>query len=94
MWFPKTTSNSSIRAGNGQRKGNSIVAVAIDKDKYSQHALKWVVEHLLTRGQTVVLIHVNHKSGNKQFSFLQNFIVLLEIIIDESVGILYYTMSQ
>ncbi|KAL7611715.1 hypothetical protein Lser_V15G08207 [Lactuca serriola] len=85
MWFPKTTSNSSIRAGNGQRKGNSIVAVAIDKDKYSQHALKWVVEHLLTRGQTVVLIHVNHKSGNKQFSFLQNFIVLLEIIIDESV---------
>nr|KAJ0222653.1 hypothetical protein LSAT_V11C200088280 [Lactuca sativa] len=58
MWFPKTTSNSSIRAGNGQRKGNSIVAVAIDKDKYSQHALKWVVEHLLTRGQTVQCIDV------------------------------------
>ncbi|KAL4576776.1 hypothetical protein LXL04_012875 [Taraxacum kok-saghyz] len=64
MWFPKSTSNSAIRAANGQRKGNSIVAVAIDKDKYSQHALKWVIEHLLTRGQTVVLIHVNHKSGN------------------------------
>ncbi|KAI3721821.1 hypothetical protein L2E82_32840 [Cichorium intybus] len=64
MWFSKSTSNSSIRAGNGQRKGTSIVAVAIDKDKYSQHALKWVVEHLLTRGQTVILIHVNKTGGS------------------------------
>nr|KAJ0190638.1 hypothetical protein LSAT_V11C800398040 [Lactuca sativa] len=52
----------SLHGGGGGdkllRKGNNMVAVAIDKDKNSQHALKWTIEHLLTRGQTVVLIHV------------------------------------
>ncbi|GJX75598.1 hypothetical protein Tco_0322409 [Tanacetum coccineum] len=38
-------------------------AQAIDKDKYSQHALKWAVEHNLGHGQTIVLIY-------KQFSKL------------------------
>lgn len=48
--------------GGGQKKG--LVAVAIDKDKGSQYALKWAVENLLSRGQTVVLIHVLHKQPN------------------------------
>ncbi|KAL4575278.1 hypothetical protein LXL04_022120 [Taraxacum kok-saghyz] len=51
----------SLHGGGGaeklQLKGNHMVAVAIDKDKNSQHALKWTIEHILTRGQTVVLIH-------------------------------------
>ncbi|XP_078157996.1 U-box domain-containing protein 52-like isoform X3 [Carex rostrata] len=39
-----------------------LVAVAIDNNnKTSQGALKWAVEHLLKRGQTVVLVHVNTK---------------------------------
>ncbi|CAI9260543.1 unnamed protein product [Lactuca saligna] len=57
----------SLHGGGGGdkllRKGNNMVAVAIDKDKNSQHALKWTIEHLLTRGQTVVLIHVIRKPG-------------------------------
>ncbi|XP_051151151.1 U-box domain-containing protein 35-like [Andrographis paniculata] len=39
-----------------------LVAVAIDKDKGSQIALKWAVDNLLSKGQTVVLIHVRNKS--------------------------------
>ncbi|KAL0324038.1 UNVERIFIED_CONTAM: U-box domain-containing protein 52 [Sesamum calycinum] len=35
-----------------------LVAVAIDKDKGSQVALKWAIENLLGKGQTVILIHV------------------------------------
>ncbi|RZR78240.1 hypothetical protein BHM03_00003520 [Ensete ventricosum] len=35
-----------------------MVAVAIDKDKGSQNALKWAVDNLVTRGQTLTLIHV------------------------------------
>jgi hypothetical protein len=42
--------------------GNGLVAVAIDRDRGSQLAMKWTIEHLLQRGQTVFLIHVNLKS--------------------------------
>ncbi|KAL5838657.1 hypothetical protein ACOSQ3_015826 [Xanthoceras sorbifolium] len=35
-----------------------VVAVAVDKDKCSQYALKWAIEHVLGRHQTVKLIHV------------------------------------
>ncbi|XP_038717733.1 U-box domain-containing protein 35-like [Tripterygium wilfordii] len=50
---------------NGGRKGgrNGLVAVAIDKEKSSQSALKWAVENLLVKGQTVILIHVLHKTS-------------------------------
>lgn len=40
-----------------------LVAVAVDKDRFSQYALKWAAEHLLRRHQTVKLIHVLHRSG-------------------------------
>ncbi|XP_022723812.1 U-box domain-containing protein 35-like [Durio zibethinus] len=58
MWNQKGYFTSTKKA-----VGNGLVAVALDKDKGSQHALRWAVEHLLSRGQTVVLIHVVHKSG-------------------------------
>ncbi|KAF8103478.1 hypothetical protein N665_0188s0414 [Sinapis alba] len=56
MWLP--------RANNGGKKetGSGSVAVAIDKDKGSQHALKWTIENLASRGQTISLIHVLSKS--------------------------------
>ncbi|GAB4854068.1 hypothetical protein Ancab_022650 [Ancistrocladus abbreviatus] len=37
------------------------VAVAIDKDKGSQYAMKWAVDHVISRGQSVTLIHVKQK---------------------------------
>ena len=39
-----------------------IVAVAIDRDKGSQGALKWAIDYLLQRGQSVFLIHVKLRS--------------------------------
>ncbi|EOA36015.1 hypothetical protein CARUB_v100212850mg, partial [Capsella rubella] len=55
MWLPKA---------NGAKKeiGSGSVAVAIDKDKGSQHALKWTIDNLASRGQTISLIHVLSKS--------------------------------
>lgn len=41
---------------------NGFVAVAIDKDKGSQGALKWAIDHLLQRGHTIFLIHVKLRS--------------------------------
>ncbi|GER34380.1 kinase [Striga asiatica] len=38
-----------------------LVAVAIDRDKGSQIALKWAVDNLLAKGQTVILVHVKVK---------------------------------
>lgn len=54
------------RSGGGHVGGDKkgLVAVAIDKDKGSQFALRWAVDNLLSRGQTVVLIHVLHKQPN------------------------------
>ena len=48
---------------NGEKKENSV-AVAIDKDKSSQHALKWTVDHLLTRGQALTLLHIKQNSSS------------------------------
>ncbi|KAF5748641.1 Kinase protein with adenine nucleotide alpha hydrolases-like domain putative isoform 1 [Tripterygium wilfordii] len=42
---------------NGEKKEDNV-AVAIDKDKGSQYALKWAVDHLLSRGQSLTLLHV------------------------------------
>lgn len=38
------------------------IAIAIDRDKTSCHALKWAVEHYIPRGGTVKLIHVIQRS--------------------------------
>ncbi|PQQ10999.1 hypothetical protein Pyn_33625 [Prunus yedoensis var. nudiflora] len=40
------------------QNGLDTVAVAIDKDKYSQYAIKWTVENILTRGQALTLLHI------------------------------------
>ncbi|KAJ9689187.1 hypothetical protein PVL29_014713 [Vitis rotundifolia] len=40
------------------------VAVAIDKDKGSQYALKWAVDHLLSKGQSVTLVHIKQKASS------------------------------
>ncbi|KAL9665619.1 hypothetical protein QQ045_021040 [Rhodiola kirilowii] len=56
MWLPK--------ANEGKNTGKTgLVAVAIDRDKGSQYALKWAVENILSKGQTVVLIHVIKQSS-------------------------------
>ncbi|KAM0939377.1 putative protein kinase RLK-Pelle-RLCK-IXb family [Dioscorea sansibarensis] len=41
-----------------------LVAVAVDKDKGSQNALKWALENLVQKGQTITLVHVRTTKGN------------------------------
>ncbi|KAJ8770893.1 hypothetical protein K2173_021808 [Erythroxylum novogranatense] len=52
--------------GYGAKKGggNGLIAVAIDRDKGSQHALKWAIESFFSKGQTVILIHVIHRPSS------------------------------
>ncbi|KAK7311822.1 hypothetical protein RJT34_10199 [Clitoria ternatea] len=51
MWLSKNQSEKKDGV-------TGLVAVAIDKEKGSQYALKWAVDNLLTRSSTVILIHV------------------------------------
>lgn len=47
---------------------NKLVAVAIDRDKGSQGAMKWAVDYVLNKGQTVLLLHVKLKSSGSSNS--------------------------
>ncbi|KAG6522788.1 hypothetical protein ZIOFF_019943 [Zingiber officinale] len=40
-----------------------IVAVAMDRDRSSQNAFKWALDHVVAAGQTLTLLHVNTKSS-------------------------------
>ncbi|CAL5387562.1 unnamed protein product [Camellia sinensis] len=55
--------NQRGNTGNGNANGNEVI-VAIDKDKGSQYALKWAIDHLLSRGQNVTLIHVKQRPSS------------------------------
>ncbi|XP_040873106.1 U-box domain-containing protein 35 isoform X4 [Glycine max] len=69
MWLPGTKTASIIKKGGG----NGLVAVAIEKDnKGSRHALKWAADTLLSRGQTLVLIHVLHTTSPSHEAIICN----------------------
>ncbi|XP_021720015.1 U-box domain-containing protein 52-like [Chenopodium quinoa] len=53
---------SKVNAGK-KAEDRGLVAVAIDKDKGSQYAIRWATDHLLGRGRPVVLIHVSSDSS-------------------------------
>ncbi|XP_031378223.1 U-box domain-containing protein 35-like [Punica granatum] len=50
-------------AKRGDKREESV-AVAIDKDKASQYALKWAVDHLLGKGQVLTLLHIKTKASS------------------------------
>ncbi|KAL6013084.1 hypothetical protein ACLOJK_003574 [Asimina triloba] len=58
MWGQKAPVEKD---GSAVRKSHGLVAVAIDKDKGSQYALKWAIDQLLDKGETMILIHVKNK---------------------------------
>ncbi|KAL2932796.1 U-box domain-containing protein 52 [Bienertia sinuspersici] len=77
--------------GNAGKKGedHGLVAVAIDKDKGSQYAIRWAIDHLVGRGRPIVLIHVTSGSSfggsilHSFFFFLRCFHFLLTIDISQ-----------
>ncbi|XP_060185682.1 U-box domain-containing protein 35-like isoform X2 [Lycium barbarum] len=64
MWLPSNKGSPANKKGNN---GNGVVALAIDKDKGSQYAIKWATENLVNRGQTLVLIHVVTKPTSSSY---------------------------
>lgn len=77
--------------------GNGLVAVAIDKDRGSQHAIRWTIDNLLTRGNTIILIHVLKRAPSSRNYFLSFFQILdltilpIHALAFESIA--YYVIS-
>ncbi|WCJ29418.1 protein kinase family protein [Euphorbia peplus] len=46
----------------------NATAVAIDKDKNSQHAVRWAIDHLIVNNPVIILVHVRHKHHQYQSS--------------------------
>lgn len=58
----KQVSNMSARRVRGTSEDyGTITAIAIDKDKNSQHALKWAVENIVEDSPQCVLLHVQRR---------------------------------
>ncbi|KAI6689738.1 hypothetical protein NL676_026566 [Syzygium grande] len=76
MWVGKSHVEKRTSARNG------LVAVAVDKDKGSQCAIRWAGDNLLSRGQTVILIHV-HDDSSRIFSYL-NQIHSLDVVLEDT----------
>ncbi|XP_039029562.1 U-box domain-containing protein 35-like [Hibiscus syriacus] len=63
MWAQKSNGNGERR--ESRNTNPALLAVAIHKDKKnSHHALKWAIDNLLQKGQTVVLLHVKAKPNS------------------------------
>ncbi|PKA53580.1 U-box domain-containing protein 34 [Apostasia shenzhenica] len=55
---------SQLRASVGRDDTSGVpqlVAVAVDCDKNSQHALKWAADHVLSKNEIFVLLHIRRK---------------------------------
>ncbi|GAB2225485.1 hypothetical protein Droror1_Dr00006277 [Drosera rotundifolia] len=63
MWASKSIGGGIGVGGSKKVQGNGTVAVAVDKDKSSQYALKWAIDNLLVKGSPVILVHVVNKSA-------------------------------
>ncbi|GMI83853.1 hypothetical protein HRI_002054600 [Hibiscus trionum] len=71
----RTQEDNNYRERRESKNTNAgFVAVAVDKDKNSQHALKWATDHLLQKGQTIILIHVKAKPYNSTLPRLNQFV--------------------
>lgn len=59
------------------------VALAIDKDKGSQYALKWAADNLLTKGQHLTLLHVKQMTAllPNQCKSLSHSCIIVRMII-------------
>ncbi|KAF5466214.1 hypothetical protein F2P56_016161 [Juglans regia] len=63
MWLQRS-GNVGSKIGAG---GNGFIALAVDKEKGSQAALRWAIDNLLTKGQTIVLIHVVLRASSSPY---------------------------
>ncbi|PNT72256.1 U-box domain-containing protein 35 [Brachypodium distachyon] len=64
---PRLTSPPSLH------QASSTIVVAIDRDRNSQLAMKWVVDHLLNSAAHIILLHVaaHHPAANHGFAMAE-----------------------
>ncbi|XP_038887897.1 U-box domain-containing protein 35-like [Benincasa hispida] len=75
MWLQKGNSVNGVKKVGAGGGGNGLVAIGIDREKGSQNALRWAAEHLLKKGQTVILIHVVQRPSSAAASLIGEAIV-------------------
>ncbi|XP_057980190.1 U-box domain-containing protein 51-like [Malania oleifera] len=46
---------------SGENRGRKLIAVAVDKDRGSQNALKWAIDNITKNRENLILVHVNAK---------------------------------
>ncbi|XP_048494639.1 uncharacterized protein LOC104886791 [Beta vulgaris subsp. vulgaris] len=78
---------------NVEIKKEGAVAVAIDKDKGSQYALKWAIDNVLNKGQTVTLLHVRQKQSTNS-SLSSTSIPLSDVNEDVAKSVRTYAETQ
>ncbi|CAN0901683.1 U-box domain-containing protein 52 [Linum grandiflorum] len=66
FFFPEKILSSLTGMAAATHRKNSpsesqLVAVAVDKDKGSQFALKWTIDNLVSKGGSIILLHVRQK---------------------------------
>ncbi|XP_022723760.1 U-box domain-containing protein 34-like [Durio zibethinus] len=67
--FPFVKPNAGLRVGSStlaMEETSAFTAIAIDKDRNSQLAVKWAVDNLLNTGSNCFLIHVRSQSLHPQ----------------------------
>nr|XP_019706942.2 U-box domain-containing protein 52 [Elaeis guineensis] len=64
MMWPSHPQHPAAAVDDNNRLPTSatLTAVAVDRDKNSQQAVKWTVDHLLVKNETIVLVHVRCKN--------------------------------
>lgn len=61
--LPSSSLSSSSSPPDDSTPLQPAIAVAIDKSKNSQQALKWAANHLVVNAKSMVLIHVRSPRG-------------------------------
>ncbi|KAH7849685.1 hypothetical protein Vadar_021503 [Vaccinium darrowii] len=59
---------------------DEAVLVAIDKDKSSQYALKWAIDNLLSKGQTVTLLHVKQRPSSIPTPYMVKHLMVIGLV--------------
>ncbi|KAL6615452.1 hypothetical protein ACP70R_037722 [Stipagrostis hirtigluma subsp. patula] len=68
----------------------SMIVVAVDRDRNSQLAVKWVVDHLLSGASHIVLLHVAaHHAANHGFAMAETTPGALEAELKETIFVPY-----
>ncbi|WOK96896.1 U-box domain-containing protein 35-like [Canna indica] len=72
--------------------GRPLIAVAIDKEKNSKHAVRWAVDHLLINTNSIALIHVRTRQDplNRSLATIETSSELSKEQVDDEIAQLFH----